>query len=311
MLATSEKPRARCLSVNTEKGVWHCHHCGWAGSLKQGIEAPGRRPIVRPSWTPPSHVDPRVLLWGDQRAIPETVLRAEGIALQRVYMPQVEDEADCLAFPYRKGGEVVNVKYRTLEGKHFRQVAGAEKVLYRQDRIAREHVVIVEGEVDALSVVAAGLDSVVSVPDGAPPPNAKHLDGKFAFLEQDPDPFAGVQRILLAVDADAPGQTLAAELARRLGRDRCWLVTWPSDCKDANEVLVAYESEELRACLNRARPWPIEDVVEVVDVVDDVLRLYDHGPRGAFDRLELGERVLHPRAWPAHGDHGDPIAWEI
>ena len=27
------KKTVKCLSANTEKGVWCCHHCGWSGSL--------------------------------------------------------------------------------------------------------------------------------------------------------------------------------------------------------------------------------------------------------------------------------------
>jgi twinkle protein len=31
-----KKKHARCLSVNIEKGVWQCNHCGWAGGLGTG-----------------------------------------------------------------------------------------------------------------------------------------------------------------------------------------------------------------------------------------------------------------------------------
>ena len=34
-------------------------------------------------------------------------------------------------------------------------------------------------------------------------------------------------RIVIATDNDAPGDALAEELARRLGRERCWRVRWP------------------------------------------------------------------------------------
>ncbi|KAJ0081334.1 hypothetical protein Patl1_11546 [Pistacia atlantica] len=46
---------------------------------------------------------------------------------------------------------------------------------------------------------------------------------------------------MIATDGDAPGQALAEELARRLGRERCQGVKWPkkdevNHFKDANEV---------------------------------------------------------------------------
>ena len=40
--------------------------------------------------------------------------------------------------------------------------------------------------------------------------------------------FANKHKIILATDNDGPGEALALELARRLGRERCWRVKWPS-----------------------------------------------------------------------------------
>ena len=48
-------------------------------------------------------------------------------------------------------------------------MAGAEKILYGLNDIAgKEEVIIVEGEIDKLSLEEAGLTNAVSVPDGAP-----------------------------------------------------------------------------------------------------------------------------------------------
>ena len=32
------KKNVKCLSVNTDEGVWCCHHCGWTGTLKVGSQ---------------------------------------------------------------------------------------------------------------------------------------------------------------------------------------------------------------------------------------------------------------------------------
>lgn len=42
-----------------------------------------------------------------------------------------------------------------------------------------------------------------------------------------------VQRVILAVDSDGPGVVLADELARRIGREKCWRVTWPTGLHDS------------------------------------------------------------------------------
>jgi len=272
--------KAKCLSINTEKGVWVCHHCDFRGTLKAGEESPGRKIYVRPVWTETPDRDV-IVEWFRQRGILPATLVQEGVSQQEAYMPQLEDTVPCIAFPYRKRGEIVNVKYRALQQKAFRQVAGAEKVLYRQDHIAKEYVAIVEGEIDALSLVQAGIDSVVSVPDGAPPVNTKNYTAKFTYLDQDPDPFEGAEKIVLAVDNDAPGTVLRDELGRRLGMDRCWFVDWPKDCKDANDVLIRYGAEFLRLCIEQARPFPVVDVITVADLADEIMALAASGlPRG-------------------------------
>ena len=108
-------------------------------------------------------------------------------------------------------------------------------------RGARE-IVVVEGEMDKLALEQAGIKNVVSVPDGAPgkvkdgPVPAPEEDRKFEYLWNCRAALDPVSRIVIAVDADAPGQALAEELARRLGKERCFRVTWPEGCKDAGEV---------------------------------------------------------------------------
>ena len=63
-------------------------------------------------------------------------------------------------------------------------------------------------------------------------------DVKYSYLWNCRHVLDGAQRIVLATDNDAPGRALAADLARRLGPERCWQVVWPIERKDANEVWV-------------------------------------------------------------------------
>lgn len=120
-----------------------------------------------------------------------------------------------------------------------------------------------EGELDKLSMEEAGFKNVISVPSGAVPPRRvaaaraaagsasaasaaprdAQLDRKFAFLGRAAPVLAGVRAVLLAVDGDAPGRALAEELARRLGRARCFLLEWPAGCKDANDYLMGRDLE--------------------------------------------------------------------
>jgi len=279
---TRKKSKARCLSVNTIEGVWLCHHCDWRGTLKAGEESRSRPPkrIVKPSYITPSTVSPVLIDWFARRGIPESVVLQAGVSVQSVYMPQLEAEADCLAFPYLRKGEVVNVKYRTLEGKHFRQVKDAEKILYGLDDVPGDLAIICEGEIDKLSFAAAGMPFCLSVPDGAPPAGSTPSDAKFDYLITCAAQLDGLKKIVLAVDNDPPGKTLEAELSRRLGPERCWRVTWPDGCKDANAVLLQHGIQALKACYDRAKPVPIAGVVTVGDCAADVAALYTEGLAG-------------------------------
>jgi twinkle protein len=274
-----KKKTARCLSVNVDLGTWHCHHCGWGGGLSQGEKR------FDPAWRKPAYRKPapliarpigRVEAWFKERGITADVLLRNQITETSVYMPQVEDHVGAMAFPYFRGDELVNVKYRDRE-KNFRMETGAERILYGLNDIEPKRCVIVEGEIDKLSVEVSGVVSCVSVPDGAPAENAKDYAGKFSFLEADSEAIANVEEWIIAVDNDGPGKRLEDELARRLGREKCKRVTWPSDCKDANDVLRSFGPEVLRECLEHAEPYPLAGVFSVLDVSDRVRHLRKHG----------------------------------
>jgi len=244
-----------CLNVNLDKGVWHCWHCDWSGSLANGCETPpqpsrGSKVYRKPSYTPPAVQPHPMLEWFAARGIPEAVVRRHRIGLGRVYMPQLEDEVEAIQFPYHRQSEVVNIKYRDFQ-KNFRMVGGAERVLYGLDDVQGDTVTWVEGELDKLAVEVAGHVSCVSMPDGAPSPHTKDYQAKFDYLASAEAILAPIRKHIIAADGDLAGEKLAEELIRRLGPERCWRVQWPAACKDANDVLMRYGSEALTACRRR------------------------------------------------------------
>ena len=85
-----------------------------------------------------------------------------------------DGEEACYAFPYYKDSQLVNIKYRTKD-KKFRQENGAERTLFNIDAVkghwestGRKEVIIVEGEMDVLSMFEAGFSYACTLPDGAP-----------------------------------------------------------------------------------------------------------------------------------------------
>lgn len=247
---SGEKSLSVTIGENSKSAVWNCFRatCGFTGAThvdkpsavvnsqgffvsttarKRKVEAP-----IRPSVTLEPLTAEMVEFFA-ARGISEETLKRNGVSSELVYDPYLKKENRVIAFPYYRDGVLVNVKYRTLD-KRFWQVKGAEKVLYGLDDIAGQpEVVIVEGEMDKLALEEAGMRNVVSVPDGAParvkegslPPASE--DTKYSYLWNCRAWLDQAVRVVIATDNDAPGDALAEELARRLGRERCWRVRWP------------------------------------------------------------------------------------
>lgn len=276
-----KKKKVKCLSVNADKQTWICHHCGWSGGLVDGASKTDKlhwnKPKYRkPQELPKSDLSKNVLDYFAKRGIEEPILIRNQISEGVAYMPQAEDHVNCIKFPYFRNGELINVKYRDGK-KNFRMEAGAERILYGLDDVLESQWIWVEGEIDKLTVEAAGYKSCVSVPDGAPSEKTKDYSSKFDFLESASDAIALAKRHVLAVDNDEPGKRLESELARRLGPEKCLRVNWPDGCKDANETLVKHGKLVLRDCIENAKPYPINGVFEVRDFADKIDDLYVYG----------------------------------
>lgn len=271
---TRKHRRDRSLSVHVERGVWKCHNCGWRGGLgdQDGVTAngPGRRETPK-VYTKPEPVTATrtrgVTKWFAERGIPEDVLDRNNIS----------GDEHSIRFPYLRDGELVNVKTRR-PGKRFHMVAGAERVFYGLDDCATATaVIVVEGEMDKLAVEVAGYLACLSVPDGAPAPDSTSYTTKFDFMDSGADIFDRCTAVILAVDNDGPGKRLEDELARRIGREKCFRVSWPDECKDANDVLMKFGEDVLSECIVDARPFPIAGVVMAMEILPDVLTLYRDG----------------------------------
>jgi twinkle protein len=293
---TRKKSRDKCLSVNTDTGTWFCQHCGWAGGLG-GVDPNAYGSPLPKSYTPPAPrtetaVSEAVAAWFETRGIPDWVLADNGITSGMEFCPALGKEAMTIRYPYLRGGELVNYKFRA-HPKHFWMSGGAERILYGLDGIAdAETICIVEGEMDKLSIDAVQGWPTVSVPDGAPAENATNYASKFAFLSGEAEErFAAAKAVILATDMDAPGRKLADELARRIGYAKCQRVSWPDGCKDANDTLVKLGKKAVLDALADAQPYPVAGIVTVRELshaIDDLYeRGYDRGVTAGWSNLDM------------------------
>ena len=263
-----------CLSVNIVKGVWNCHHCSWKGTLNKKEQIIEEEVIVPIKYNK-TELPKEVTDWFTSRGISEDTLLKEDIGFDKGY----------IKFPYYKDGKVVNIKYRG-KNKKFKQEYKSEKCFYRFDSLKKytkeyknDKIIICEGEMDVLSIIESNskvlgtLTAIISVPEGASPPNSKPSKLKFSYLESAEDYLMSANKVVLAVDNDPAGIGLQKELSRRIGREKCYIAEYPKGCKDMNEVLMEHGHKKVMDVIKNAKPYPVNGIISVSDVKDETMKL--------------------------------------
>ena len=262
--------KKKCASYDWERGLGTCHNCHEVFQLHTFKRKGNTNKIYnKPKQIANPLLSNKVIKWFEKRGISNNTLIKMKITEGKEFMPQTGKEENTIQFNYFINNELINIKYRDGK-KNFKLVKGAEKIFYNIDStIGHKYVVIVEGEIDALSFIDAGINSVVSVPNGATV-TGTNLD----YLDSCIDYFEGKEKIIIAVDKDEAGENLRQELIRRLGAETCYTVDF-GDYKDANEFLVANGRDMLSSIINDASPVPIENVLTLKDI-DDELQEFIH-----------------------------------
>ena len=210
----------------------------------------------------------------------ETADKAKVFASEKWFM-KLNRATKAIGFPYYRNGALVSAKYRSIEEKDFTQDAGGAHDFFLLDMVdPTKPLVIVEGEIDALTGLEAGIENIVSVPGGAP---IKVADGKvlasedkrFSFVWNAIDIINKVPSVIIATDQDGPGQALAEELARRIGKHKCKRAAFP--LKDLNEVFQQEGAAAVKDLLDKAEPYPVEGLSSVSKFEDRLNDLWSKG----------------------------------
>ena len=281
MCSHTRKPKnqkAQCASYDWERGLGTCHNCNNTFQLhtyqrKGASEKVYTRPTKH---TNLNEVSTKVEEWFTKRSISKHTLRDLQVSEGLEFMPQTGKQENTIQFNYYMGDQLINIKYRDGR-KNFKLYKGAEKVFYNINSIVGyDWCVITEGEIDVLALHEAGIPNAISVPNGATL-NNNNLD----YLDNCIDYFDDKQKIILAVDADEPGQMLKQELVRRLGAEVCFLVDFNGE-KDANDYLIKHGADDLRDAIHNARPVPLENVSTLKDVEDELRDFVKNGFKPGF-----------------------------
>ena len=273
LCSANRKPqnrKAKCAMYDWDRGLGTCMNCNEVFQLHTFKRKGGNDKVyTKPKTIANPLLSDKVIKWFESRGISNNTLVKMKITEGKEWMPQTGKEENTIQFNYFINNELINIKYRDGK-KNFKLVKGAEKIFYNIDStIGHEYVVIVEGEIDALSLVEVGVKSVISVPNGATISN-NNLD----YLDSCIDYLDGKEKIIIAVDQDEAGENLKQELIRRLGAETCYTVDFGIH-KDANDFLLHNSSAKLNDVIKNASPVPIENVITLNDI-DDELQEFIH-----------------------------------
>lgn len=284
----SKNQREPCLSlkVSGDCMVYRCWHCGMDGiipfnereKVQMHYQAPKRIPEIKKN----SELTEACTNWLSSRGISAETSKACGVFSTRHWINAESAEVECVGFAYDSDDLGVSAKIRSLGTKGFSCTRPLKTFFNLTSVKDGDTLIICEGEMDALSFYEAGFKSAVSVPNGAVNKLSTgqidpHDDKTFSFLWDNKEVLDGADRIVIATDSDDAGQMMAEELSRRIGKDRCWKIVWPEDCKDGNEVLVKHGVQGLTKLVVMAEPWPISGVYDASHYLKEVMDLYHNG----------------------------------
>ena len=303
----SKHPNHPCLTVNNEVGNrwFKCHRCGWSGNL----DLMEKYEKVQKHSGMPANM-------GLERKFGiefTKYYRSRGFSTSTLTQAKLyETDKGIIGFPFIENYTLVNVKFLNykpgakLKWWQIKKEYGTKITFWGLETLSidpdplREKdniVTITEGEWDCLTYREVGLKNIISVPQGAPSPQAKNFKEEFKYLN---DPYfraiaKDVDFFYISVDDDDAGYALFEELTRRLGKWRCKIIKYPKGYNDINEVMMGNVSKKLEAlgpkkvkeCYDNATNLPIQGIIRPSDIKHELMQYRKHG-------LQPGLSCGHP-----------------
>lgn len=279
-----ENRNTECFGIDLKTGMFHCFRssCGVSGnmltlsrdfdfSLGNEVDEYYRpRRQFRKMKTPkePIRPKPEAVKYLTERGISEDVIKRYQITVQT-------EHPNILVFPFLDAaGRMQFVKYRKTDFDREKDKnkewceANCKPILFgmAQCNDKFDRLIITEGQIDSLSVAAAGIENAVSVPTGAK---------GFTWVPYCWDWINRFEEVIVFGDHEKDRITLLDELSNRL---RCTVKHVREEdykeCKDANEILQKYGTDQVRKCVENAVIVPIKSVIDLAEVENvDIFKL--------------------------------------
>jgi len=285
------------VNVDSENIKYYCHHCGINGGLnknpittKQTITKEKVKEIMREiNLENYKHTEDTVKFL-ESRKIDTDVI--DKYSIGNVYSFQGR-KRNGVGFPYLdEKNNVTAIKWRSADTDKLFSMEGNCNTFFNINSIVDEKSLIVcEGEIDALTWMSILKDKegigVVSVPNGASNKLSEKIkteqeDTKYKYVWSAREKLNSIDEIIFSGDSDEQGKNLLEELARRIGRAKCWLVDL-SPYKDANECLQKEGKDFLIERLQQRKPYPVSGLYRAVDIRSKVDELYTEGKPTGYD----------------------------
>lgn len=263
-----KKKNVKCFSFNAKINAGYCNHCeSRFVEHKPFQKIDYIRPIfdntfldLRPDW---------IKNFLSKRGISEKTLKKMKISEKLVWMPQSQKNEVVICYPYFRSDVCLNIKYRG-SNKSFKLESGAELAWYNYDALYKHsEIIIVEGEIDALSFIEEGYDNCISVPNGANVGKMEYFDNSINDLDK-------IKTFIICTDNDEKGILLKDELIRRIGFERC-LIANLKQYKDSNEYLLHEGRGSLAGVVNTAKIPKVPGVNFAEDTYTKLDILFEHG----------------------------------
>ncbi len=208
--------------------------------------------------------------------------------VERYHITALKDDDSILMFPfYDEKKRLQFIKYRNTS--YQKGTSGSKEwceteckpILFGMDQCNPENktLIMTEGQIDSLSVAEAGFQNAVSVPTGK---------NGFTWVPHCWDWLQSFDRLIVFGDFENGSITLLADMKPRFNGQV--LHVRPEDyqgCKDANEILMKYGKDAVRACIENAECEMDAHLIRMADVETADLINMPHISTGfqALDRL--------------------------